>query len=68
MTWLVAAAVFFVVIHIGVSGTGLRRGLVARIGEGPYMGLFSLASLGGMVWLARALAHPYLFGVRAGPF
>ena len=25
--------------------------ITGRIGEGPYMGLFSLASIGGLVWL-----------------
>jgi len=54
MTQLIAAAVFFVLLHLLVSGTRLRTVLVGSIGEGPYMGLFSLASLGGLVWLAIA--------------
>ena len=33
---LVAAAVAWVVFHIGVSGTGLRGAIVSRIGEGPF--------------------------------
>ncbi|MBI1260204.1 MAG: NnrU family protein [Rhizobiales bacterium] len=49
-----AAAAFFLAIHLLVSGTALRGKLVSAIGEGPYMGLFSLASLGGIVWLAMA--------------
>ncbi len=51
---LLAAAVFFVSIHLFVSGTRLRDGIVGIIGEGPYMALFSLASIGGIVWLAMA--------------
>jgi uncharacterized membrane protein len=49
---LVASAVFFAVLHLGVSGTRLRDGLVSKLGEGPYMGLFSLASAGGLAALA----------------
>jgi uncharacterized membrane protein len=38
------ALVGFVLIHIGVSATGLRTALVGRIGEGPYRTLFSVVS------------------------
>ncbi len=62
MTGLVLAALGFLAIHLGISGTRLRSDLVARIGEGPYMGLYSLASLGFIVWLSSsyndALTHP----------
>ena len=51
---LAAAAACFLGIHIFISGTRLRDGLVRMIGEGPYMGLFSLLSLGAIVWLAMA--------------
>lgn len=54
MTALIAAAVFFVLLHLLVSGTALRGVLVGTIKEGPYMGLFSLASVGGIVWLSMA--------------
>lgn len=54
MTLLIAAAIFFVLLHLLVSGTALRAGIVKVIGEGPYMGLFSLASVGGIVWLSMA--------------
>lgn len=57
MTGLVAAAAFFVLLHLLVSGTALRGALVRVIGEGPYMGLFSLASIGGLVWLGWAYAQ-----------
>lgn len=51
MTMLLAAAAVFLAIHFLVSGTRLRDGIVGVIGEGPYMGLFSLASLGAIIWL-----------------
>lgn len=34
----------FVLIHVGISATGLRRQIVGAVGEWPYRGLFSLAS------------------------
>jgi uncharacterized membrane protein len=53
----------FVLIHIGVSATGLRARLVAGIGLWPYRALFSLASLA----LLLALIHGYGL-MRADPF
>lgn len=53
----------FVLIHIGVSATGLRTRLVGAIGEWPYRGLFSLAS--------AALLTALIIGfgqMRADPF
>lgn len=52
MTMLIAAAAVFLGLHLLIAGTRLRDAIVGAIGEGPYMGLFSLASAGGIVWLA----------------
>lgn len=49
-----AAAAFFLALHLLVSGTGIRAVLVKRLGETPYTALFSLASIGGIVWLCMA--------------
>jgi uncharacterized membrane protein len=54
MTALIAAAVFFVLLHLLVSGTALRGAIVTMIGEAAFMGLFSLASVAGLVWLGWA--------------
>jgi uncharacterized membrane protein len=54
---LLAASAYFLLIHFGVSGTRLRDRLVARLGEGPYRGMFALASLLGLVWMAYAYRH-----------
>lgn len=54
MTSLIAAAVFFVLLHLLVSGTALRGVIVKTVGEGAFMGLFSLASIAGLVWLGMA--------------
>lgn len=51
---LIAAAVFFAGIHLGIAGTRLRDVIVSAIGERAYLAVFSLASLGGIVWLAMA--------------
>jgi uncharacterized membrane protein len=56
MTNLIAAAAFFLLIHLAVSGTRLRDALTGRIGVGPYMGLFALASVAGLAWLGIAFA------------
>lgn len=58
---LIAAAVFFLAIHFGVSGTRLRDRLVRVMGEKPYRGLFALTSLAGLAWLIIAYANaPYV--------
>lgn len=54
---LIAACVYFLLIHFGVSGTSLRDALIAKLGEKPYRGLFSLASLAGIAWMIYAYRH-----------
>jgi len=51
---LVAASAFFLFIHFAVSGTRWRDGLVVRLGEGAYRGLFSLTSVLGLLWMIYA--------------
>lgn len=53
---LIAAAVFFLAIHFGVSGTTLRDRLVRVLGEKAYRGLFALTSIGGLIWMINAYA------------
>ncbi|WP_374569920.1 NnrU family protein [Phenylobacterium sp.] len=57
MTNLLAAAAFFVLIHLLISGTRLRDAITGRIGEQAYMGAFSLASVAGLVWLIMAFGQ-----------
>ncbi len=54
MTGLAAAAAAFLLIHFAVSGTRLRDAITTRIGDGPYMGLFSLASIATLTWAGFA--------------
>ena len=51
MVMLVTAALTFLAIHLLVSGTRLRDGIVGAIGEGPYLGLYALTSLVVLIWL-----------------
>ena len=53
MEMLAIAGLVFLGIHI-VPATPLRRTVVAAIGEGPYMALFSLVSLIVIWWWVRA--------------
>ena len=57
---LLTAAVLWVAVHIGIAGTRVRDGIVARIGEGSFRGLFVVASFVLLGWLA------WSYG-RAGP-
>jgi uncharacterized membrane protein len=59
MAQLVVAALAFAGLHLFVAGTGLRGVLVAKLGEGPYRGLFSLATLATLVWLSRSYSAAF---------
>ena len=54
MISLALAALFFIAIHLGVSGTAVRDALTARIGLRAYMVVFSVGSVAGMIWLVSA--------------
>jgi uncharacterized membrane protein len=57
MIMLTAAAAVFVLMHLLISGTPIRDAITGAIGEGVYMGLFSLASVAALAWLIIAFAH-----------
>lgn len=57
MANLVLSAALFVGLHFLISSTPLRGALVARIGERPFLGLFSLISGVLIVWLVIAFLH-----------
>ncbi len=60
MISLFLAALFFIAIHLGWSGTVLRDRAVATLGLRAYMVVFSVASVVGMAWLVSAYAGaPY---------
>jgi len=53
---LVLATVVFLSIHV-LPSTPLRALAVRLVGEGPYLGLFSLLSAAGLVWMVMAYAR-----------
>jgi len=53
MTSLVLAAIFLLVTHFSAS-TPLRPAFVQRVGEGAWLGLYSLVSLVAFGWLIQA--------------
>ena len=53
MLSMALAALFWIALHALIAGP-LRASLVARLGERGFRGLFSLLSLGGLIWLIRA--------------
>ncbi len=57
MTSLIYAVVFFVGLHWLVSGTPLRGVLLKVLGEKPYMAVYSLLSVAGLVWMIWAYAN-----------
>lgn len=54
MASLILAALYFLGIHVFVSGSTWRDRIVEKTGEQGFLGLFSLLSLVGIVWLVRA--------------
>jgi uncharacterized membrane protein len=68
---LALATAAFIATHF-VSSTPLRPAMVARIGERPYQGLYTLVAfvtLGWMGWaFAQAPREPLFAGLRAVPY
>lgn len=54
MTTLVLAALFLPLSHFALSSTRLRDTLVGKLGEQPYLGLYSMITLAAFVWLIRS--------------
>lgn len=52
MTLLVLGLILFLGTHAFTMARGSRAALVAKLGEGPYKGLYSLLSLAGIVLLS----------------
>ncbi|MEM8812423.1 MAG: NnrU family protein [Pseudomonadota bacterium] len=67
MALLIAGLVVFLGLHLLPAFSGVRAGLVQRLGEGPYKGLFSISSAIGLVMIiygygaARADGSPVIW-------
>lgn len=60
MTSLILALIVLLATHFGPSRAPIRDPLVAKIGEGPFLGLYSLVTVAVLVWVVLAY--------RAAPF
>ncbi|MDG2308612.1 MAG: NnrU family protein [Candidatus Binatia bacterium] len=67
MAYLALAALYFLGIHIFVSGSRLRDTITARTGEQGFLGLFSSLSLVGIVWVGWAYAAAPAITLWASP-
>lgn len=57
MAVLVIAALVWIGIHLGLAGTRVRDAIVSLIGDRPFRGLFSLASIASLVFLVWAWSN-----------
>jgi len=57
MAWLIIGLVLFFGVHVFSSMRGARQKLIARIGEGPYKGIYSLISTIGFVLIVAGMAR-----------
>ncbi|WP_062015304.1 NnrU family protein [Aureimonas sp. AU4] len=58
MLLLVLGLVLFLGIHsLRIAGDGPRAAIVARLGDGPYKGLYSVLSLAGLVLIGQGYGH-----------
>lgn len=53
----IAGLVLFLGAHVFVSRRGEREALIARLGRGPYLGLFSLVSIVGLIVIGVGFAR-----------
>jgi uncharacterized membrane protein len=51
---LIVAAVFLIGTHFGIASSQIRTALVQRLGERPYLALYSLLALVAIGWLVSA--------------
>jgi uncharacterized membrane protein len=54
MTSLVLAGLFWLLLHIGVSGSPLRGVLVGAVGENSFRGVFAVLAIASLVWMIFA--------------
>lgn len=67
METLIAGLVLFIAVHFIPLKTQVRTGIIARIGEGPYKGLFSLVSLVGFYLIVSGKAKAPMIMVWTPP-
>lgn len=61
MVEVMIAGAFLLISHFGISSSPARAVLVGKLGEGPYLGLYSLVSLAALGWLIYAFSNATRF-------
>ena len=64
---LIAATVLFVGSHFVLSSRPLRTPLVKRLGEGPFLGLYSLVIVAAFAWMLLAFVNAPVSALWAAP-
>ena len=67
MSLLVAGLVLFISVHLIPSVVPLRAALIARLGPGPYRGLFSLVAAAGVILIVWGFARAPFEPLYAAP-
>lgn len=72
LTLIIVFSVLFVVTHLGLSHGSVRQGLVDKIGEWPFRGLYSLVSFGtlgpaAVLWWQNRHLGPLLWDLPVWP-
>jgi uncharacterized membrane protein len=67
MAGLILSALYLPIGHFGISSTRLRTLLVSRLGERPYLGLYSLNTLVAFTWLVMAYRHAPVYRLWIAP-
>ncbi len=67
MVWLIIGLVLFFGTHVFSSMRGARQKLIARTGEGPYKGAYSLISAIGFVLIVVGMARAQTTALWAPP-
>jgi uncharacterized membrane protein len=57
MLSLILAGLFFILVHVGVSGTSLRDAAIGAVGRAAYMAMYAVVSVVGIWWLIAAYSH-----------
>ncbi len=67
MIALTVAALVWIGVHIGIAGSGLRRGLAGRVGDAGFRAAFSLVSVLAIAFLIIAYRHAPLVPLWGAP-
>ena len=67
MLILTIGLALFILVHVVPARPELRAGLVGRLGENGYKGLFSLVAAGGLVLIVLGFAHAEHIGIWDPP-